>query len=85
MVASNSSEALVRARIAVDQTRLSRLATQSAIERSRSSLAETRALLVALRYAVRGREARRRQRIEGEAATEARRLLAALTKIQKNT
>jgi hypothetical protein len=63
-------------RVAVDQARLSRLATQSAIERSRTSLAETRALLVALRYAVRG---------DGEAAMEAKRLLAALTKIQQNT
>jgi hypothetical protein len=51
MAEMNSSEALVRARVAVDEARLSRLATQSAIERSRTSLAETRALLVALRYA----------------------------------
>jgi hypothetical protein len=77
----NSSEALLRAQVAVDQVRLSRLATQSAIERSRSSLAETRALLVALRFAVRSRGARRHQRIRGDAATEAKRLLAALTKI----
>jgi hypothetical protein len=87
MVAPNSSEALVRARVAVDQARLSRLATQSAIERSRTSLAETRALLIALRYAVRGREVEVSQprKIDGEAAMEARRLLAALTMIQKNT
>jgi hypothetical protein len=87
MVAPNSSEALVRARVAVDQARLSRLATQSAIERSRTSLAETRALLIALRYAVRGREVEVGQprKIDGEAAMEARRLLAALTMIQKNT
>ena len=43
------TEALVRARVLVDQVRLSRLATQSAIERSRESLAETSAALVALR------------------------------------
>jgi hypothetical protein len=74
-------------RVAVDQARLSRLATQSAIERSRTSLAETRALLIALRYAVRGREVEVSQprKIDGEAAMEARRLLAALTMIQKNT
>jgi hypothetical protein len=86
MVAPNSSEALVRARVAVDQARLSRLATQSAIERSRTSLAETRALVVALRYAVRGREVEVSQlrKIDGEAAMEAKRLLAALSKIQKN-
>jgi hypothetical protein len=41
-------EALVRARIAVDQVRLSRLATQNAIERNRQSLAEIKALLGAL-------------------------------------
>jgi hypothetical protein len=82
MAAPNLSEALVRARVALDQARLSRLATQSAIEHSRTSLAETRVLLVALRYAVGGREARRRQIIQGKAATEARRLLEALAKIQ---
>jgi hypothetical protein len=42
---SSPHEALVRARIAVDQVRLSRLATQNAIERSRQSLAELKALL----------------------------------------
>jgi hypothetical protein len=73
--------------VAVDQARLSRLATQSAIERSRTSLAETRALLVALRFAVRGREVEvsQPQKIDGEAAMEAKRLLGALSKIQKNT
>jgi hypothetical protein len=44
-----SAEALVRSRVSVDQIRLSRLATQNAIERSRDSLAEARAALVALR------------------------------------
>jgi hypothetical protein len=44
-------EALVRARIAVDQVRLSRLATQNAIERNRQSLAEMKAVLIALRDA----------------------------------
>jgi hypothetical protein len=83
MVASNSSEELVRARVAVHEARLARLATQSAIERSRSCLAETRALLVALRYA--NRKAHRFQFVEGEAATEAKRLLAALTKIQNGS
>jgi hypothetical protein len=43
--------ALVRARIAVDQVRLSRLATRNAIERSRLSLAEIKALLGTLRDA----------------------------------
>jgi hypothetical protein len=50
---TESSETLLRTRVAVDQVMLSRLATQSAIERSRNSLAETRALLVALQFAVR--------------------------------
>ena len=49
MVSANPTEALVRARIAIDQVRLSRLATQSAIERSRDSLAQTRSALAALR------------------------------------
>jgi hypothetical protein len=48
MIALSSAEALVRTRIAVDQVRLSRLATQNAIERSRNSLADTRELLAAL-------------------------------------
>jgi hypothetical protein len=47
----NSTEALVRARVLIDQIRLSRLATQSAIGRSRESLAETRAALVAMKHA----------------------------------
>jgi hypothetical protein len=51
MTPLSSTEALVRARIAVDQVRLSRLATQNAIERSRESLAETSALLVTVREA----------------------------------
>lgn len=45
------TEALVRARVSVDQIRLSRLATQSAIERSRDSLSEARAALVAMKHA----------------------------------
>ena len=44
-------EALVRARIAVDQVRLSRLATRNAIERNRQSLTEIKALLGVLRDA----------------------------------
>jgi hypothetical protein len=83
MVASSSSEALVRAQVAVHEARLARLTTQSAIERSRSCLAETRALLVALRFA--NRKAHRFQFIGGEAATEAKRLLAALIKIQNES
>jgi hypothetical protein len=42
-------EALVKGRLAVDQTRLSRLATQKAIGRSRESIAETNAALVAFK------------------------------------
>ena len=37
----HQTEALVRARVLVDQIRLSRLATQTAIERSRDSLSES--------------------------------------------
>jgi hypothetical protein len=51
MIKPSPHEALVRARIAVDQVRLSRLATQNAIERNRQSLAEMKAILVALRDA----------------------------------
>jgi hypothetical protein len=51
MIKPSPQEALVRARIAVDQVRLSRLATQNAIERNRQSLAEMKAILVALRDA----------------------------------
>ena len=47
----HQTEALVRARVSVDQIRLSRLATQTAIERSRDSLSETRAALVAMKHA----------------------------------
>ena len=43
------SEALVTTRIAVDQLRLSRAATQHAIQQSRKSVAETTALLLELR------------------------------------
>jgi hypothetical protein len=48
-VATVQTSALVRARLAVDQVRLSRLATQTAIGRSRESIAETSATLVALK------------------------------------
>jgi hypothetical protein len=48
------TEALVKARVLVDQVRLSRLATQNAIERSRVSIAETSAALVAIRRALGG-------------------------------
>ena len=48
--ATIQSEALVKARVAVDQIRLSKLATQNAIERSRESLAETSAALVAFKH-----------------------------------
>lgn len=51
MTAPNSTEALVRARVLIDQVRLSRLDTQNAIGRSRDSLAETRAALVAMKHA----------------------------------
>jgi len=43
------SEALVTTRIAVDQLRLLRAATQHAIQQSRKSVAETTALLLELR------------------------------------
>lgn len=46
------TEALVRARVSVDQIRRSRLITQNAIGRSRASLAETRAALVAMKLAL---------------------------------
>jgi hypothetical protein len=49
MKTANSEEGLVKTRIAIDQVRLSRLATQDSIERSRHSLAETRMILNALR------------------------------------
>lgn len=51
--ATVSTEALVRARLAIDQIRLSRLATQSAIGRSRESIAETSAALVAFKHDLR--------------------------------
>jgi len=51
MTKPTPTEALVRARVAVDQIRLSRLATQNAIDRSRDSLAETRLAVVALKRA----------------------------------
>jgi hypothetical protein len=76
------SETLLRTRVAVDQVMLSRLATQSAIERSRTSLAKTRSLLVALRFAVRDRLGRSPTFIRGNAALEAQRLLAKLTEIK---
>ena len=51
MIKPSPHEALVRARIAVDQVRLSRLATRNAIERNRQSLAEMKGVLIALRDA----------------------------------
>jgi hypothetical protein len=51
MIKPSPHEALVRAQMAVDQVRLSRLATQNAIERNRQSLAEVKAILVGLRDA----------------------------------
>jgi hypothetical protein len=56
------TEALVRARVLVDQIRLSRLATQNAIMRSRKSLAETRAALVVMKHAHLSRVRRKVQR-----------------------
>jgi hypothetical protein len=56
------TEALVRARVLVDQIRLSRLATQNAIMRSRESLAETRAALVVMKHAHLSRVRRKVQR-----------------------
>jgi len=78
MAKPNPPELLLRSRVAVDQARLTRLATQNAIQRSRISLAETRALLVSFRFAMRDREIR----IEGPAAAEAKRLLKELRKIR---
>lgn len=46
------TDALVRARVSVDQIRRSRLITQNAIGHSRESLAETRAALVAMKLAL---------------------------------
>jgi hypothetical protein len=85
MAESNCPEALLRARVAIDHVRLSRLATQSAIERSRASLAEARSLLVALRFAVKNRQARPLKLIQGDTAVEAQHLLATLTKIQNES
>ena len=85
MAESNSSEPLLRARVAIDQVMLSRLATQSAIERSRASLAEARSLLVALSFAVKNRQARPLKiQIQSGTAEEAQRLMAALIKIQND-
>ena len=78
MAKPNPPELLLRSRVAVDQARLTRLATQNAIQRSRTTLAETRALLVSFRFAMRDREIR----IEGPAAAEAKRLLKELRKIR---
>ena len=44
------SESIARTCEAIDRVRLSRAATQHAIERSRKSLLETQTLLVALRH-----------------------------------
>jgi hypothetical protein len=56
MKTANSEEGLVKTRIALDQVRLSRLATQNSIERSRHSLAEMRSVLNALRNALLSRQ-----------------------------
>jgi hypothetical protein len=85
MEGTNSPQVLLRARVAIDQVMLSRLATQSAIERSRGSLAETRRLLVALRFAVDRRPHTLKIPIRSSAAVEAQRLMAALTKIHMTT
>jgi len=45
-----NSESIARTCAAIDRVRLSRTATRHAIERSRNSLLETQALLVALRH-----------------------------------
>ena len=80
MEGTNSPEVLLRVRVAIDQVRLSRLATQSAIERSRGSLAEARRLLVALRFAGENRRPLTLKiPIRSSAAVEAQRLMAALT------
>jgi len=85
MAESNSPEPLLRARVAIDQVMLSRLATQSAIERSRASLAEARSLLVALSFAVKNRQARPLKiQIQSDTPGEAQRLMAALIKIQND-
>jgi hypothetical protein len=49
-VATVQIEALVKTQLAVDQIRLSRLATQNAIGRSRDTIAETNAALVAFKH-----------------------------------
>jgi transposase len=68
---ANAAEALESARAGIDQTRLARLTTQSAIQRSRASLAETRAQLVFLRHAVGNSIIASGPPVEGEASTEA--------------
>jgi hypothetical protein len=55
-----TSEVLLKTRAAVEQIRSSRLETQIAIERSRQSLAEIRALIVALKF---GDSQRRKQTV----------------------
>ncbi len=78
---ANAAEALESARAGIDQIRLARLTTRSAIQRSRASLAETRAQLVFLRHAVGDGIIASGPQV-GEASTEARRLLEALRQIQ---
>jgi len=53
MASLEISETLVRTRIAVDQLRLSRAATQHAIQQSRKSVAETTILLLELKMILR--------------------------------
>jgi hypothetical protein len=83
MTASNITEALVKARLGIDQTRLARLSTQTAIERSRHSIAKMRTLLDGLAHLPR-RAHHSPGIIKGEAAAEAQKLLLALTKIKKH-
>jgi hypothetical protein len=49
---ADETKAWVKARVLVDQVRLSRLATQNAIARSRESIAETRVALVTIKTAL---------------------------------
>jgi hypothetical protein len=85
MAESNYPEAVLRARVAIDQVKLSRIATQSAIKRSRASLAEARSLLVALGFAVKNRQARPSKfKFKVIPRGEAQHLIEALTKIQND-
>jgi hypothetical protein len=63
MASSNITEALIKARLSIDQTCLARLSTQTAIERSRHSLAEIRTLLDAFAHLPRGAHQAKTKRI----------------------